>query len=50
MLPAQHMHLELKIKIALKKGYLKYDISVLLKCKSKHIFWRLFKLEIETCT
>jgi hypothetical protein len=39
------MHLELKIKITLKcrpKGYLKYDISVSLKCKLKHLFWRLF--------
>jgi hypothetical protein len=34
-----------KIKIALKckwKEYSKYDISIPLKCKSKHIFWRVF--------
>jgi hypothetical protein len=40
------MHLEFKIKIALKcewKGYAKYNISISLKYKSKHIFWRTFK-------
>jgi hypothetical protein len=34
------MHLEFKIKIALGcewEGYSKYDISMPLKCKSKHI-------------
>jgi hypothetical protein len=37
--------LEFRILIALKcklKGYLKYNISVSSKCKSKHIFPRLF--------
>jgi hypothetical protein len=40
------MHLELKIKTILKckpNGYLRYNISVSLKRKSKHIFWRIFK-------
>jgi hypothetical protein len=40
------MHLEFKIKIALKckwKRYSKYDISIPLKYKSKHILWRIFK-------
>jgi hypothetical protein len=40
------MHLEFKIKIVLKckwKKYSRYDISISLKCKSKHIFWRIFK-------
>jgi hypothetical protein len=35
------MHLELKIKITLKyklNGYLRYDILVSLKYKSKHIY------------
>jgi hypothetical protein len=27
----------------IQKEYLKYDISIPLKYKSKHIFWRLFK-------
>jgi hypothetical protein len=40
------MHLEFKMKIALKckwKEYSKYDISIPLKCKSKHIFWTIFE-------
>jgi hypothetical protein len=40
------MHLEFKIKIVLKcklKEYPKYNKSIPLKYKSKHILWRLFK-------
>jgi hypothetical protein len=42
----QYLSTGIKIKITLEcrpNEYLRYDILVSLKCKSKHIFYRIFR-------